>query len=206
VATKRKVPEEKAASIEQVIEAGNRLTDRDIRELEQFARIRIWRIKGAADGRDHLALLAEAFELTLDGSRTWNTGLTFVKHLENTMQSISGNWTGKYKTQMEAGRDRIVSDKDSRTDMIESAAGAVDPVALAASEERLQAIRALFDDDATAAVIIAGWEDGLSGRDIMAILDGMDEKTYRSKVRWIQRNLIAAGHRRPTATQKGPTP
>ena len=209
MATKRKVPEAKAASIDFVMAAVEALTEKDIYRLERFARGRIWIIKGAADGRDALDLLGQAYQQTLEGQRTWNTDETFVQYLENTMQSISGNWAGVYKTQMKNGRDRIVSDKDSRTDLIETIAS-VDPVAVAEEEaryeERLQAIRTLFDDDAVASVIVAGWEDGLEGGEIRAILDNMEETPYRSKVRWMQRKLTAAGYRQPTATQKGPRP
>lgn len=208
MATKRKVPEEKAASIDQAIETGNALTEGDIYRLERYARWRISVIGAAADDRDYLSLLSEAFQQTLDGTRTWNTSRTFVQHLENSMQSISGNWAGKYRTQMKLGRDRIVSDMDSRIDLVESDAVAVDP-SIAEEEETqfevwLQAIRSLFDDDPIASVIIAGLEDGLSGKEIREILDNMEETPYRSKVRWIQRKLKAAGFRTPTASQKGP--
>jgi hypothetical protein len=207
VATKRKVPEEKAASIDQAIAAGNALTEAEIYQLERYAGWRISAIGAAADGRDYLSLLGEAFQQTLDGTRTWNLDKTFIQHLENSMQSISGNWAGKYRTQLKHGRDRIVSDTDSRIDLVESDAVAVDPTIAeeqeAEFEARLKTIRDVFDDDPVASVIMAGLEDGLSGKEIRAILDDMEETPYRTKVRWMQRKLKAEGFRTPTTSQKG---
>lgn len=202
MATKRSVPQEKAASIDEVIAAGDALTGDDIYQLEEYAQIRIARIGKAADGRDCLELLDEAFRLTLQGNRVWNKDRSFVQHLKNTMQSISGHWVEKFSTELKDGRDRIRTDRDSRTDMTTSPAGAVSADPLDDSEERVAAIHRLFADDPVAGMIVEGWEDGLTGPELKQILE-LDEKAYRTKVRWIQRRLIAAGYRRPTARKEG---
>jgi hypothetical protein len=201
VATKRTVPEELAASVDEAAAASDALAPEDLLQLYLYGRFRIARIGKAADDRDHMALLSEALNRTLEGRRTWNKKHSFVQHLKNTMQSISGHWVEKFVSELN-GRQKIRTDLDSRTDLADSAAGAVDFDPFVDSDERLAAVRALFDDDAEAAVIVGGWEDGLKGPELKQIL-GWDEKTYRTKARWIQRKLIAAGHRRPTATQKG---
>lgn len=200
--TKRTVPEELAASVDEAAAASDALASEDLLQLYVYGRFRIARIGKAADDRDHMALLSEALNRTLEGRRTWNKKHSFVQHLKNTMQSISGHWVEKFVSELN-GRERIRTDLDSRTDLADNAAGTVDFDPFVDSDERLAAVRALFDDDAEAAVIVGGWEDGLKGPELKLIL-GWDEKTYRSKARWIQRKLIAAGHRRPTATQKGP--
>jgi hypothetical protein len=202
VATKRIVPEELAASVDEAAAASDALAPEDLLQLYLYGRFRIARIGKAADDRDHMALLSEALNRTLEGRRTWNKKHSFVQHLKNTMQSISGHWVEKFVSELN-GREKIRTDLDSRTDLADSAAGTVDFDPFVDSDERLAAVRALFDDDAEAAVIVGGWEDGLKGPELKQIL-GWDERTYRSKARWIQRTLIAAGHRRPTATQKGP--
>jgi hypothetical protein len=204
VGTKRTVPEDLAASVDESSAASDALTEDDLLQLYLYGRLRITRIGKAADDRDHMALLGEALNRTLEGKRRWNKKLSFVQHLKNTMQSISGHWVEKFVSELK-GREKIRTDLDSCTDLMDSAESAASFDPFGDSDERLPAVRALFNDDAEAAVIVGGWEDGLKGPELKQIL-GWEEKAYRTKVRWIQRKLIAAGYRRPTATQKGPRP
>jgi len=202
VATKRTVPTELAASVDEAAAASEALTEEEMLQLYLYGRFRIARIGKAADDRNEMALLGEALNRTLEGMRTWNKKHSFVQHLKNTMQSISGHWVEKFVLELK-GRERIRTYPDSRTDVTKGTDGAVDYDPFVDADERLPAARALFNDDAEASVIIGGWEDGLKGPEVRQIL-GWEEKRYRTKVRWIQRKLIAAGYRRPTATQKGP--
>ena len=204
MATKRTVPEDKAASVEESAAAAAALTDDNILELYLYGEFRIARIGKAADDRDHFALLSEALNRTLEGKRVWNKKHSFIQHLKNTMQSISGHWVEKFVTELE-GRAKVRSDIDSRTDLGDKAPAPENFSPFGDDDERITAVRKLFAGDAEASVIVGAWEDGLKGPEIKEIL-GFDEKAYRTKVRWIQRTLIAAGYRRPTATQKGPTP
>lgn len=204
VAMKRIVPEDKAASVEESAAAAAALTDDDMLELFLYGKLRIARIGRAADDRDHLALLGEALNRTLEGRRVWNKKHAFVQHLKNTMQSISGHWAEKFVSELQ-GRAKIRTDIDSRTDLIDTAPGAEDCDPFEDEDDRIAAVMKFFEGDAEASVIVGAWQDGLKGPEIKKIL-GFDEKAYRTKVRWIQRQLIAAGYRRPTATQKGPRP
>jgi hypothetical protein len=202
VATKRSVPEAKAASIDEVMAAVDAFTDDEIYQLEEYARFRIVRIGKAADGRGYLDLLGEAFRLTLQGNRVWNKDRSFVQYMKNAMQSISGHWAEKFSKDLRDGRDRIQTDRDSRTGMTESPAssGSLDP--LDDSEERVAAIYRLLEDDPVAVQIVEGWDSGLNGPDIKGILE-LDENQYRTKTRWVKRRLEAAGYRPSTHTRKG---
>jgi hypothetical protein len=202
VATKRSVPEEKAASTDDAIAVSEKLTPDDIAELEEYAELRIARIGKAADGRDANDLLGEAFRLTLAGTRTWNRDKTFVQHLKNTMQSVSGHWTEKFAAELRQGRKYIQTGKDARTDMADSAAGAVQEAPLEDSEERVAAIYEVLAEDPVAVTIVEGWADNLTGPELKELLE-LDETAYRTKVRWIHRRLAAAGYR-PRSTKKGP--
>jgi hypothetical protein len=202
VATKRSVPEEKAASTDDAIAASEKLTPDDIAELEEYAELRIARIGKAADGRDANDLLGEAFRLTLAGTRTWNRDKTFVQHLKNTMQSVSGHWTEKFVTELRQGRKYIQTRKDARTDMADSTAGAVWEDPLEDSEDRVAAIYGVLADDPVAVTIVEGWADNLTGPELKELLE-LEETAYRTKARWIHRRLAAAGYR-PRSTKKGP--
>lgn len=202
MATKRSVPEEKAASTDEVITASEKLTPDDIAELEEYAELRIARIGKGADGRDAHDLLGEAFRLTLSGRRTWNRDKTFVQHLKNTMQSVSGHWAETFAAELRHGRKYIKMGKDTRTDMADSAAGAVQEDPLEDAEERVAAIYSVLGDDPAAVTIVEGWADNLTGPELKELLE-LDETAYRTKVRWIHRRLAAAGYR-PRVTKKGP--
>jgi hypothetical protein len=202
VGTKRSVPEEKAASIEEVRAAGDALTEDEIYQLEAYAQFRIRRIDLAADGREYLDLLGEAFRLTLQGNRVWNKDRSFAQHLKNTMESVSGHWVETFKKELKDGRDRIRTDQDSRTDMTTSTAGAVSAYPFDDSEERVRAIHRALEEDPVAQMIVEGWEEGLGGPELKELLE-LDEKAYRTKVKWIQRRVAAAAYGRPAATKKG---
>lgn len=207
MATKRGVPAEKTATTTEVEAAAAALTDAEIAELFHYAEIRISVIKGAADGREPHELLNEAFRRTLDLTRKWNTAKTFVQHLRNVIESLSGNWADHYRVEMKQGRDQVVSGIDSRSDEIlaETAADPrteAHPLIPSDEEERESAILKLFEGDQLALDIINGRLDGLTTDEIIEIIGGIDKTTYLSKVRWIQRTVAKAGFRR-TTTERG---
>ena len=202
MATKRSVPAEKSASGYEAIAAGEKLTIDEIAQLEEYAELRIARIGNAADGREPRELLGEAFRLTLAGNRTWNKDKSFVQHLKNTMQSVSGHWVETFVKELKDGRDRIQTHQDSRTDLLDDPGGAVNPDPLDDSQDRVAAIYRVLAEDEFAVLIVEGWADGLSGPELKDLLE-LDEKAYRAKERWIHRTLAAAGYRRPTASPKG---
>src|SRR5437763_7081265 len=95
--TSRRVPEERAATREEVVAAVEALTRHEYLRLEQYAR---WRIRGigrAARGRDWEELLREAISATYEGSRHWNKeSVDFPGHLIGVMRSISSHWRDQF--------------------------------------------------------------------------------------------------------------
>lgn len=93
----RRVPEEKAASQDEIQTAIHSLTEAELLRLEKFAR---WRIRGlgrASGGRDWEDLLGETLTATLDDDhRRWNKSVSFVQHLLGAMRSISTAWKKKF--------------------------------------------------------------------------------------------------------------
>jgi len=208
VATKRGVPAEKKATVADVEAAAARITDAEIAEIYKYAEIRIRVIRGAADSREPHELMNEAFRRTLDLTRTWNVDKSFVQHLRDVIESLSGNWADHYRVQMTQGRDQVVSGSDSRTDEIlaETAAdprSEADPLIPSDEEDRESAILRIFEGDQLALDIINGRMDGLTTDEIIEIIGGMDKTKYLSKVRWMQRQVSKAGLR-PRTKERGP--
>lgn len=201
--SKRRVPEEQMATVEEVEAAVAALTEGELVRLEAFGRRRIARIGAAADGRDHEDLLAEAYRLTLEGDRRWPKGVLFIAYLCEVMRSVSSHWAEKYGRQLDDGRTAVRSDVDVRTDHVAGTLDA-DPRASAADQDTIQAVRALFADDPITSNILAGIEDGMQAPEICALLE-ITPTTYALTVRDMRRAMIRAGLKRPTKTQKGPT-
>lgn len=201
--SKRRVPEEQVATIEEVEAAVAALTEGELLRLAEFAERRIERIGRAADGRDHEDLLGEAYRLTVEGDRSWPKNVHFVAYLCGVMRSVSSHWAEKYGRQLDDGRGQVRTDVDVRTDLVLGEVG-TDPRAAATHAETIQAVRALFAGDATTSNILAGIEDGMQASEICALLD-LTPTNYASTVRDMRRAMIRAGLKRPTKTQKGPT-
>lgn len=203
MSAKRRVPEEKAATLEEVEAAVAALTDDDLVRIAHFAKRRIERIGRAADMRDHEDLAAEAYELTLNGSRSWNKDVSFTQYLLGVMRSVSSHWAEKYRTEMESGRDQVRTDVDVRMELVRGERGTNDPRIAEERTQKLAAIRALFEDDPLASNILAGLAEGLQGPEICSLLE-IDGTTFSSKLRSMRRDMIRAGLKRPTKTEKGP--
>jgi hypothetical protein len=87
----RRIPEEKAATLDEVRAAIENLMPEQLLRLKKYARQRIRGLGRASMGRDHKDLLQEAITATLDPDRRrWNKGaVDFVGHLIGAMRSIA---------------------------------------------------------------------------------------------------------------------
>ncbi|PYN91738.1 MAG: hypothetical protein DMD89_29920 [Candidatus Rokuibacteriota bacterium] len=91
------MPEERAATPDEVRAALDALGEADLVRLEKFARYRIRGLGRKAEGRDHDDLLGEAIRDTLDPEkRRWNKDVSFVRHLVGAMRSISSHWREQF--------------------------------------------------------------------------------------------------------------
>ncbi|HXM51474.1 MAG TPA: hypothetical protein VN956_26770 [Pyrinomonadaceae bacterium] len=89
----RRIPEEKAATQEEIVAAVEALTPEDLSRLRGFAG---WRVAGmgrAAQGQDWEDLLRKAIVATYyEGGRRWNKdAVPFRQHLLGAMRSISSH-------------------------------------------------------------------------------------------------------------------
>ena len=172
------------ATKEECAAALRRLSDADIRRLEQLARLRAIGLH-AVEWRE---LLHEAIARMLDGTRQWPKDVPLVVFLRETMRSIASvHWRRLERSVVVAGSEMKA---DGETD------GAVDealdetghPERGASAAETLERIGNLFRDDEEALRVLAGMASGSGPKEIQAE-SGMDATRYASTQRRIRRRL-----------------
>lgn len=173
------------ATQEECAAALRRLSDAEIRRLEQLARLRAIGLHGV----EWRELLHEAVARLLDGTRQWPRHVPLVVFLRETMRSIASNHWSRLE------RSAVVAGSTMNTDG-EMDGGAPDealdetgqPERRAAAAEILERIQDVFRDDEEALRVLAGMASGSAPREIQEE-SGMDERRYASTQRRIRRRL-----------------
>jgi hypothetical protein len=189
----RRVPPEKAASLEEISAAVESLSEEDLWRLEKYARYRIRGIGRAAMGRDHEDLLREAIAATCDPERRrWNIGaVSFTQHLKGVMRSVSSHWREGFDEEeatLEADAIRIGEEGEEINPLLEARSPLPDPERSLAAKEELSQIEGLVADRALAALIVGGMREGSSGPEIKELL-GISQTEYETEMKWLRWNV-----------------
>jgi hypothetical protein len=191
----RRIPPEKAASVDDINDAITSLTAADLKRLEKFAR---WRIKGLGRkkiGRTWEVLLNEAVVAFCSDTRRWDKErVDFVRAMTQAMRSISDNW-------------RRTFDEDEprlESEMITTSLGGEEsnPLSVAAApnwnkqkeleaQKDIEIIENLMSKRVLASLIVAGWKDKMTGAEIRTELE-ISQEDYDKEVKWIRRTVRAA--------------
>jgi len=191
----RRIPAEKAASIDEINDAIIALTAEDLKRLEKYAR---WRIKGLGRkkmGRDWEVLLNEAVTAFCSDTRRWvKENVDFVKAMTEAMRSISDNWRRTYdedEPRLEA--DLITTSQSGQESNPLSAVAASnwDKQSELEAKKYIEIIENLVSERALASLIVAGWKDKMSGAEIKSELE-ISQADYDKEVKWIRRTARAA--------------
>ncbi len=200
----RRVPEEKAATVDQIRAAIGSLTQADSERLDEFARNRVRRLGPKAAGVTHRELLNEAIIAVLDGTRRWNPDkVDFSGLLIGSMRSITSNWARKYDPDeqpvLESDLRRKTSDREQHQtafDTAESREPNPEQALLANQPSReellVQQIENVFAEDADATWVLECWADGMDGPAIKQFLD-WTETQLNTTVRRMRRKIRAKG-------------
>lgn len=190
----RRVPEEKAASEDEIVAAIEALTDDKLRRLRQYARSRISILKRKALGRSHADLLQEAITDTLSGDRRWNKdAVNFPGHLTGAMRSISWKWGKQFDSDepyLESEVVRTSPDGKETNPMLNATSPALDARRVTAAKEDLEHVEKLVNDRPLAALIVAGMCDKMTGPDIKEELE-ISQTQLETEMRWVRRTLHA---------------
>ena len=173
------------ATREEVIEAIGALSDLEHQKLGLISRFwhgqrQLFRLGVEAD-----ELLSEAYVSTLSGRRKWRKArVTLVKHLDESMRSISGHCLEKARTITAGKRDvqGLARVHEQRTRPI-----VLDP----STEARigLEAIRAAFSDDPSALRVLECRAEGMTAEEARLHLS-LTKTDYETITRRILRKFV----------------
>lgn len=202
----RKIPEERAATPEEVHAALEALTPTDWYRLRKFAGYYVFLLGEKAGERLADDLLSEAFTRFLDRTRKWDKSkVDFRGVLFGAIESISDSWSRKKTTPTEApvlASSLVVKDEDGApSDPAEAfQSTAVGAPQMLVYKQTLDEIDALFADDPEVRMVLVAFREGYDAPGVRELW-GFTQKQYNAIVVRMRRNIEKAGITDPT---KGP--
>lgn len=196
----RRIPDERAATPDEVRAAIDSLSEADHVRLEKFARYRIRGLGRRARGRNHEDLLSEAITDTLDPEkRRWNKEVSFVRHLIGVMRSISSHWREQFDADEACLESELVRTSEqgellNPLDLIGSEAPGAERIFEA--KRQLEEIEKAVAGDRIVRDILGGMRAEMSPSEIREVL-GLTPTEYETAMKRFRR------HVRPTAAQGG---
>lgn len=190
----RRIPEEVAASQDEIVAAVATLSKKEQWKLEQFARFRIKGLGRARMGRDHKVLLRDAITATYAGDRRWNKGsVDFSQHLRGAMRSISSHWREQFdpnEAYLESEVTRVSADGTLSNPMLEVASAEPNPERALEIKEMLVQVEEIASENEVAWFIMDGKRRGMTGPEIREDLS-ISQKDYDAAMKWLHRRVRA---------------
>jgi DNA-directed RNA polymerase specialized sigma24 family protein len=177
------------------------LSEADTIRLRMIATFRARSLQGFGLGIGADDLLQEAIERTVRGggatgagARRWRKGVSFVKHLDQSMRSIASHCREEFEgtTIVHASQE----DPDGRTDGIALLSRIPDPERLAAAREQLEKVDKKFARDDFVGLVLEGLCTGMKGREIQQAL-GITETQFETAMTKLRRGIDRKGGWRP---------
>jgi DNA-directed RNA polymerase specialized sigma24 family protein len=175
----RRVPEEKAASAEEVRAAIDGLSEAQLVRFKRYAERKIKGLGRRSLGRDHMDLLQEAITSTLAGDRHWNKTVDFSQHLFGAMSSIANNWAKKADTVETRLESELIH---------QNAQGS--PEQQVSVKQQFEEIAKLLAGDQVALDVFGGLRAEMTGADVQEAL-GISKREYETTVKRIYRRARA---------------
>lgn len=189
----RRVPEEKAASAEEVRAAIEGLS---VAQLVRFKRYAEWKIKGLGRrglGRGHVDLLQEAITSTLAGDRHWNKTVDFSRHLLGAMSSIASNWAKKVdpaEARLESELIHQNAEGKEVNPLVSVPAPDPSPERQVSVKQQFEEIEKLLAGDQVAKEVFGGLRARMTGPEIQEAL-GISKTEFETTVKRIYRRARA---------------
>jgi hypothetical protein len=188
-ASSRRVPEEKAASDEEIRAAIESLTEAQTERLERYAHSKINGLGRKALGRNGEDLLQHAITLTLGGDRRWNKSVSFEAHLLGAMRSTASSWAKTFDEDEAKLESELITqdcEGNERNPFQDTPSHQPNPEQLAMVNDLLDRVQPLLGDDARAVQVFDGIRGGLNGPDIQEIL-GISQAEFDATMKKIYR-------------------
>lgn len=185
----RRVPDDKAASLEEVAAACESLTDADSRRLLRSAEILLAGLGRKGVGLSAEDLLQEAVTLTLEGRRRWNkAAVGFPRHLRSVIASICSHRAGQTE---EAFLECESPEMDQEGKTVESSISShptqlPDPYRILDAAQQVEAIKDTFAGDPIVCQITDGMLADMSGPEIQECL-GLSQTEYETAMKRLRR-------------------
>lgn len=179
------------ATLDQIEDQIERLTEADWARLRKMAQANLWGIR--LD--DPEELINETFERLIAGSRSWRAGMAFVPWMRSAMKSVADGIRNRNAVKLEATTTDLADDcdPDAAPDIFGSEERTpLDLVlteeARAMAESDLAKIEAHFKGDQNVELILMGIEDGLKPEEVRDI-GGLTLTQYESARKQLRRGL-----------------
>ncbi|MGB8411833.1 MAG: hypothetical protein WCE23_03310 [Candidatus Binatus sp.] len=192
----RRVPDESAATREEIEEAIEALTPADTARLRRYAQQRILRLGRTAESRTADDLMQTALIDLLKDTRRWNKNkVGFVRFLIGAMQSISSNWARSYDDEESAVLESDLRKQNEQGKVFSPLdtlrAQTPDPEKQLSDGQTLKLIEDLFKDDEKAQMVLTAWQEGFDPSGVRELWD-LSQNDYNTIVRRIRRKLDTA--------------
>lgn len=189
----RRVPEEKAASADEVRAAIDGLSEAQLVRFKRYAERKIKGLGRRSLGRDHMDLLQEAITSTLAGDRRWNKTVDFSQHLFGAMRSIANNWAKKAdpgETRLESELIHQNAEGEELNPLASAPAPDPSPEQQVSVKQQFEKIAKLLAGDQVALEVFGGLRAEMTGADIQEAL-GISKREYETTVKRIYRKARA---------------
>lgn len=188
----RRVPDDKAATPEEIQAAIEALAPAELLRLREFAGWRVAGLGRKALGQNHDDLLGEAITRTLAGDRRWNKlSVNFAGHLMGVMRSISTHWKEQFDSDephLESELTHVSPEGEVWNPLMRVDSAAPNPERILDARQQVEEIERLFAEDTVASLIIQGLREGMSGPDLRADLE-LSQTEYDTAMKRIRRKV-----------------
>jgi hypothetical protein len=200
----RRVPDEVAATPEEIAAATEALTSGDRVRLKRFADYRIGKLGPKANSMTGDDLIQTALTDLLGDVRRWNKSkVGFMDLLTGAMRSISSNWARSYDEAempvVEADLRRENDKGEIYSPLDKAEEPGPNPEQRLSAKQTLELIDSLFKDDEKAQMVLTAWQEGYDPPGVRELWD-LSQNEYNTIVRRIRRRLdtsaLTAGHDR----------
>lgn len=188
----RRVPPEKAATLNEILMAIELLSEIQFVRLEKYAAFKIKGLGRTALGRDAKDLLQQAITDTLDEDiRRWNKSVDFERHLKGAIRSIASKWRNQsdedeQEVRLESEILRTNSDGQLDNPMLAARSTDPSPERQLDVRQQLEGLRQLLDGDVVALDVFDGLRGRMTGPEIQEAL-GLTQTQYETVMRRIYR-------------------
>lgn len=183
----RRVPDEEAASSNEVMAALESLSHEECLRLERYAQSRVASLGRGSMSCDASALLSESIRATCEGERSWHkTSVDFFGHLIGVIRSKSSHLHKKAATNKTYLESDVMSEAGSPVENSPSQSPNQEATFLA--NEAVERIERAVGERLVAWVIMEALRDGMNRVEITKEFQ-ISETEYDTNLRWLRRTV-----------------